>query len=337
MIGEYPMREINPSIANIAEPLINSKPFHRLHSVTFLGILSPRFAYLPDHPLSQKKDTKARLLRDDATRADHSIAVANIVLAFCDRFSLAEQTRRYAIAWALLHDIATWPLSHTSEAAFTRITGLTHKALRHKLIIGDPSLPKDYTLVNAIREMGIDPNQVLFLFDKNTKPQDSCLSLLYSFIHSAITPDTLEGISRSRHALGVDVLPPSDVLGSFERDLLNTMILRKHSRPVLKFLRDKKEIYEKYINTRQAIEYESRWTDAILQLFGSFSLIESLELTEDEVVAQVSQLGLQDFRSVGRYKAPRQYIIDKALAKKRILPKDQRLEDLDQFFHSRRK
>ena len=328
---------INPSIANIAEPLINSKPFQRLHSITFLGILSPRFAHLPDHPLSPKKATKTRLLRDDATRADHSLAVANIVLAFCERLSLAEQTRRYAIAWALLHDIATWPLSHTSEAAFTRITGLTHKALRHKLIIGDPSLPKHYRLVDAIREMNIDPNQVLFLFDKNTRPEDSCLGPLYSFIHSAITPDTLEGIYRSRHALGIDVLPPSDVLASFEKDLLNTMILRKHSRPVLKFMREKKEVYEKYINTRQAIEYESRWTDAILNLFGSISLIESLELMEDEVVTRVCELGLQDFHSVGRYKAPRQYIIDKTLAKKRILPGNQRLEDLDQFFHSKRK
>ena len=331
------MRRINPSIANIAEPLINSKPFHRLHNISFLGILSPRFAHLPDHPLSPKKDTKTRLLRDDASRADHSLAVANIVLTFCERFSLAEQTRRYAIAWALLHDIATWPLSHTSEAAFTRITGVTHKALRHKLIIGDPSIPKDYRLGDAIRQMDIDPDQVLVLFDKSTKPKDPCLDLLYSFIHSAVTPDTLEGIYRSRHALGIDVLPPSDVLASFERDLLNTMIPRKHSRPVLKFMREKKEIYEKYINTQQAIEYESRWTDAILLLFGSISLIDSLELMEDEVVTQVCQLGLRDFQSVGRYKAPRQYIIDKTLAKKRILLRDQRLEDLDHIFHSKRK
>ena len=331
------MWRINPSIANIAKPLINSKPFHRLHDISFLGILSPRFAGLPDHPLSVKKNAKTRLLQDDASRAHHSLAVANIVLAFCELLSLAEQTRRYAIAWALLHDIATWPLSHTSEAAFTRITGVTHKALRHSLIIGDPSIPKDYRLGHAIREMDIDPDQVLALFDKSTKPKDSCLSLLYSFIHSAITPDTLEGIYRSRHALGIDVLAPSDVLASFDNDLLNTMILRKRSKPVLKFMRDKKEIYEKYINTQQAIEYESRWSDAILHLFGSISLIDSLELTEEEVVTQVCQLGLGTFQSVGRYKAPRQYIIDKTLAKKRILPRDQRLEDLDQIFHSKRK
>lgn len=331
------MPRINPSIATIAEPLINSKSFYRLHNISFLGILSPRFLHLPDHPLSSRKEVKSRLLGDDGSRAAHSLAVANIVLNFCDLFSLAEQTKRYAIAWAFLHDIATWPLSHTSEAAFTRITGITHKTLRYKLINDDPSIPKHYRLGDAIREMDIDPKQVVTLFDKTNKPKDPCLGLLYSFIHSAITPDTLEGIYRSRRALGIDVLSPSDVLHSFERDLLNTMILKKHSRPVLKFMREKKEIYEKYINTQQAIEYESRWTDAILYLFGKISLIDSLELMEDEIVTQVCQLGLPDFQSIGRYKPPKKYIIDEALTKKHTLLRDRRLEDLDQLFQSKRK
>ena len=225
------MPQIDPSIVTLSEPLTNSKPFQRLHSIAFLGILSPRFAHLPDHPLSSKKEAKRRLLSDDESRAAHSLAVGSIVLKFCELFSLPEQTKRYAIAWALLHDIATWPLSHTSEAAFTRITQITHQQLRYKLIVNDTSIPKDYWLGHAIREMDIDPNQVLLLFNKNIKPKDPSIGRLYSFIHSAITPDTLEGIYRSRRALGIDVLSPSDILKSFERDLFNTMILKKHSRP----------------------------------------------------------------------------------------------------------
>ena len=102
-------------------------------------------------------------------------------------------------------------------------------------------------------------------------------------------------------------------------------------------MREKKDICEKYINTQQAIEYESRWTDAILYLFGSISLIDSLELKEDDVVQKVCQVGLRAFQSIGRYKAPRRYMIDETLTKKRTLLKDRRLEDLDQLFQSKRK
>ena len=331
------IRRVNRFIADIAEPITRSKSFQRLYDISFLGILSPRFAHFPDHPLSLKKEAKTRRLRDDESRAHHSLEVANIVLSFCELFSLTGQTRHYAVAWALLHDVATWPLSHTSEAAFTSITGVTHKALRHKMVIGDPSIPEDFWLEDAIREMSIDPNQVLFLFNKKIKPEDPCLGVLHSFIHSAITPDTLEGICRSRRALGIGVSSPSDVLDSFERDLLNTMIVRRHSRPVLTFMREKKEIYEKYINTQHAIKYESRWTDAILHLFGSISLIDSLELMEDAMVEKVRQLGLPAFHSIGRYKTPRRYIIDETLSKKRTLLTDRKLVDLDKLFHSKPK
>lgn len=330
-------RPISQSIADIAEPIVRSKPFQRLFNVSFLGILSPRFATLPDHPLSLKKKATALRTGDDESRAHHSIEVANIMLSFCEPSSFAEQTRKYAIAWALLHDIATWPLSHTSEAAFTSITGLTHQALRRKMVFGDPSIPKDYSVDYAIREMGINHNQMMSLFDKSIRPQDEQLAFLHSFIHSAITPDTLEGIHRSRRALGIDVSSPNAVLASFKTDLLNTMIVNKHSRPVLKFMRQKKEIYETYLNTQHAIRYESRWTDAIKHLFGSISLINSLELTEDDIVERVCQAGLPAFQSIGRYKPPRRYIIDETLSNKRTLQKDRKLEDLVQIFHSERK
>lgn len=205
------------------------------------------------------------------------------------------------------------------------------------MVIGDASLSKEYWLENAIREMGVNPNVVVVLFDKNDKPNDSRLDLLHSFIHSAITPDTLEGICRSRRALGIDVSSPNDVLASFERDLLDTMIVREHSKPVLKFMREKKEVYEKYINSQSAIKYESRWMDAIKILYESISLTESLELMEDEVVEKVCQSGLPEFRAIGRYKAPQRYVIDRTLNKKRMLLGDLKLEDLDEIFHSERK
>ena len=331
------MRPISQAIANIAEPIVRSKSFQRLYDISFLGILSPRFGRLPDHPLSFKRKATPLRTLDDESRAHHSIEVANIMLNFCEPYSSSEPTRKYAVAWALLHDIATWPLSHTSEAAFTSIIGLTHQALRRKMVLGDPSLPKDYSMEGAIREMGISHVQMMSLFDKNIRPQDPDLGFLHSFIHSPITPDTLEGIHRSGRALGIAVSSPSAVLASFERDMLDTMILNKHSRPVLKFMRQKREIYETYLNTQYAIKYESRWTDAIKDLFGSITLVASLELREDEMVKGVCQSGLPEFQSIGRYKPPRRYIIDESLSNKRTLQKDRKLEDLGQLFHSERK
>ena len=331
------VRQTSSSIGDIAEPVISSKPFQRLYKISFLGILSPRFAYLPDHPFSRKKEVKTGQTQDDESRAHHSLEVATLVLRFCDLLSLSEQTRKYAVAWALLHDIATWPLSHTSEAAFTSITGLTHKALRRKMVMGDSSFPKDYWMKDAILEMGIEPNLLIALFDKNGKPNDQCFGQLHSFIHSPITPDTLEGIQRARRAFGIHVSSPGSVLASFENDLFDTMIARRHSGPVLKFMREKKEVYEKYINTQHAIIYESRWTDAIKNMYGSLSLVESFELMENEMVARVFQSGLPEFQAIGRYKAPRTYIIDETLRKKRTLLVDRKLEDLDQIFHSERK
>ena len=328
------MSQTNISIVDIAEPIIESKAFRRLYDISFLGILSPRFSRLPGHPLSSPKAKNARQASDDESRACHSLEVANIVLSFCEWFSPKEHTKRYAVAWALLHDIATWPLSHTSEVAFTYITGLTHNALRQKMVIGHPSIPRDFRIDDVIQEMGVCPNTVMELFNKGSKPSDTRLWLLYSFVHSVITPDTLEGICRSRRALGLPASSPSDVLASFEMDLSHAVIARKDSRPVLKFMREKKEIYQNYLNTRRAIEYESRWSDSIKDLFGSVTLTESLELPEDRMVATVSRKGLPAFNAIGRYKAPRRYLISETLKNKRTLQKDRNLEDLGQIFHS---
>ena len=302
-------------IDNIAKPIIDSESFHRLYDATFLGILSPRFSLrLPDHPLLSKI---ARGLKptDDGSRANHSLSVAKLVVEFCNAFSLSDSTKKYAVVWALTHDIATWPLSHTGEAVFASITGTTHKLLRHKMVTGSPELPSELRLSEQIRAMSLDPDRLVLLFRKKNLPPDEKFKefrVLHSLIHSAITPDTLEGIHRAGQSVGAQVPDPSTVLNSFGRnmDLFNlnaAIVQKKSSGPILKFWREKQKIYDTYINTPRTMAFESRCSEAIRKAFGSVSLVESLGLTENDVVEAVSCAALPPFESIIRYKAPQKY------------------------------
>ena len=110
-------------------PLIDSEGFKRLHRATFLGILSPKFAEaaLVDVPVSFTGIA-------DGSRYDHSIGAASLLLDICNNLSLSEESCRYAVAWGLIHDIATWPLSHTGEAAFHQSSSVTVNLTRPDII-----------------------------------------------------------------------------------------------------------------------------------------------------------------------------------------------------------
>lgn len=322
-------------IDRIAKPIMDSESFHRLHDVTFLGILSPRFTLrLPDHPLFSKIDRGLKPV-DDGSRANHSLSVAKLAVEFCNAFSLSNSTKKYAVVWALTHDIATWPLSHTGEAAFTSITGTTHKLLRHKMVTGSPEIPRKLRTSEQIRAIGLDPDRLTLLFRKKNLPPDEEfkeLRVLHSLIHSAITPDSLEGIHRAGQSVGAQVPDPSTVLNSFDRNmhLFNVAIVRKKSSgPILKFWREKQKIYETYINTPRTMAFESQCSEAIRNAFGSVSLVESLELTEKDVVEAVSCAALPPFESIVRYKAPQKYFLDSSLKHKRVFRGDYPIGELN--------
>lgn len=116
-------------LAPIAGPLIDSEGFKRLHLTTFLGGLSPKFAHLVDAPVSFTDIA-------DGSRGDHSIGVAALILDICNCLSLSQESCRYGVAWGLVHDIATWPLSHTGEAAFNKNSNVDAKTLRMQMIEG---------------------------------------------------------------------------------------------------------------------------------------------------------------------------------------------------------
>jgi hypothetical protein len=203
-------------------PLLHSHAAQRLRNVTFLGILSPRFRQLPGCPLWPPAP---EALPDDGSRFDHSIGVALTALDFAQQFGLSPRARRYAAAWGLVHDVATWPLSHTSEPAFTAATGMTSRRLREAMLLDREVVPPPYRLGSILREMDLDPVTLVDLFSR-VPVSDEDLALFQQVVRSPLTPDTLEGAWRSGLVFGVPVPAPQEVRLALQRDFAGLSLAR---------------------------------------------------------------------------------------------------------------
>ena len=307
----------------IAGPLIDSEGFKRLHRATFLGILSPKFAEAApvDVPVSFTSIA-------DGSRYDHSIGAASLLLDICHNLSLSEESCRYAVAWGLIHDIATWPLSHTGEAAFHQSASVDTKTLRIQMIEGSKNLPSSLHLNRAIADIGLDTSVLLSLLDAKNPAKSKSVETLWPIIHSPITPDTLEGIWRTGRVFGVDVPEPRIVASAIDKDSSVPFILKSKSTPILLFWRRKAELYNKVINNEKVIFWESMWSFSIAHHFKNIELEKSLYLDEEEIIKRVLNEGLLKPPKVQRYKAPLQYYPDQQLYRKRVLDSDRRIIDL---------
>lgn len=299
-----------PELQSLARPLLHSRAVQRLADVTFLGILSPRFRGVVDSPLWPAK--KGEIV-GDGSRFDHTLGVALVALDLARRFDLSERGQRYAVAWGLAHDIATWPLAHTSEPAFTRITGISARSLRAAMLLGGNEVPERYRLAPVLRDMDIDPSILASLFDRNDIPPDGELALFEQVVHSPLTPDTLEGMWRCGFVFDVPVTRPDDVVAALIRHRRTACVDGKRMPAILEFWRSKSDIYQRFINREDVIAWESAWTVGLERCCAGVSLAESLELREDELVAAVERPGLPTASRVVRYKEPQEYIINGAL------------------------
>jgi HD superfamily phosphohydrolase len=298
-----------PELQALAEPLLHLSAFQRLADVTFLGILSPRFRGVVDSPLWPATNGDV----EDGSRYDHTLGVALVALDLARSFGFSERGQRYAAAWGLTHDIATWPLSHTAEPAFTAITGISARGLRASMLLGTDEVPERYRLAPALRDISIDPATLASLFDRGDLPGDEELALLKQIVRSPLTPDTLEGMWRCGAVFGVPVTPPDDVVAALVRHGRTARVDRRRMPAILEFWRSKSDIYQRFINREDVIVWESAWAVALQRCCTGVSLAGSLELSEDELVGAVVQLGLPAASRVVRYKEPQEYIINGAL------------------------
>jgi hypothetical protein len=305
-----PWRHRLAELEEIAQPLLHSQAVQRLANVTFLGILSPRFRGTVDSPLWPAAD---RDLVDDGSRYDHTVGVALVALDLARKLDFSKQGQRYAVAWGLTHDVGTWPLSHTSEPAFTAVTGTSARGLRTGILLSSTAVPERYRLASILRHLGIDPGTLASLFDQTTTPADEEVALLKQVVHSPLTPDTLEGMWRCGTVFGVPVLPPGEVVAAFRRRQGLACLDGRRLPAVLDFWRGKSTIYERFINREDVVLWESAWAAALQRCCAGVSLAESLELSEDELVSAVERTGLPTVSRVIRYKEPQEYVINVAL------------------------
>ena len=316
-----------------ADPLLRSFAFLRLTGVTFLGILSPRFSFLPRFPFKTHVDYQML----DGTRADHSIAVARLALEICKAMKLSEQAQKYSVAWALLHDVATWPLSHTGEAAFVKTTNLDSHLLRELIIRGSTKLPDYFGVPDVLRKLRIDTDILLSLFDKSTNAGTRDLSVLWQILNSPMTPDTIEGMYRSGQVFGITVPNPEEIAQQFVSDLFSDAhINRDGSGLVLRFWRSKSQIYRKYINSKKSIRFESEWALRIERAFSNCGLVESLLLPEIGILAVAGTIKLDRYEQ-RRYKPPLDYFVAAPYARKRNIGHDLRISELSDFLSKVRK
>ncbi|MEW8295459.1 MAG: hypothetical protein AB2651_21425 [Candidatus Thiodiazotropha sp.] len=308
---------------SLAEPLIESLAFKRLDKTTFLGILSPKFHSHVRSPLyvdinkdNSKEKKDSYLNKDDGTRKDHSMDVAILFLDMVSSLGLKESTYKYAVAWGLVHDIATWPLSHTGEAAFSELLGISGKKLRTQMILGDKSLPSDLSVRSALSEIGVIPNKLLELFDKEPTGISKDLIPLWEIVHSPLTPDSLEGIWRSGRVLGIDVPTPDKVINAISKSLFGTIVSKSSSSSVLDFWRRKSELYKKTINRPCIIRLESSWSFALEKYYRDSSLFDTLHFSESEIVNELSTRGIPSSNSIKRYKHPLIYYVEPSRKKK---------------------
>jgi hypothetical protein len=296
-------------LESLAKPLLDSPAFHRLNRLTFLGILSPRFATKALSPLWNSSWFGVA----DGTRRDHSLGVAITALELARLLGLSSITVRYAAAWGLTHDIATWPLSHTGEAAFRSITGTSSQEVREAILRGSEQIPRHYCLDRFLRLMDLQPETLLNLFQKDSLPPSAELALLKQVIHSPLTPDTLEGAWRGGAVFGIPVPSPADMLPCFIRHEKTVCLNGNHLGTVADFWNRKAEMYHRFINRQEVILWESAWSLAIKRECEGWSLADSLDAQEDVLVARILATGLPKCSHVVRYKKPQEYVVNGSL------------------------
>ena len=317
-------------LQKVAEPIIRSAPFSRLYKVTFLGILSPRFRDLRGFPISYGRNVSGE---SDETRGHHSACVASLMGKLASKLMLPKRAIDYAVAWGLLHDIATWPLSHTGEASFSNSTETDSRDLRSMMIFGSHRIPNSLSLYHIIKSMSLDHEIMVELFNKKATGFGPDLEAVHKIIHSTLTPDALEGMHRSGRVFDVYVPCPHEFLKTIERDLISGIRVREDgSDLVFKFWRGKAKIYSDYINTYKSIEFESMWSRAIQEAFAKLSLKETLELSEAEIVRRIAGAAVVRGKDVQRYKDPLCYVIADDYKRRRKFDKSVPIEALSNIF-----
>ncbi len=169
------LRDFAPDVQRMVRAIVDSRAFQRLKKISFLGAID-RFS---------RNELHSRTL-SSGSRFDHSLGVAQMMLAISRKMDLSPGELRLAIANALLHDIGHGPYSHSCEPFFSEAFGIDHhKALL--LMIED----EGSEVSRILRSFGLWLDYRRFVRSPSSIPAVECL------FYGPINIDTMEGIVRS--------------------------------------------------------------------------------------------------------------------------------------------
>ncbi len=325
------IKNANNTVKAICEPLIETHAFKRLKNAQFMGILSSKFNMLTTRLLIHAQTNRYSVKIDDETRFEHSIGVAYLAYRLSKNLNFSEMNSLYVTCWGLLHDISSWPLSHTGEAAFSFTTNVKSSELRQHIITGAKNLPEEYSVKHVILDMGLLPEVVLQLFEKKPSPSlDRQLQAFWQIIHSPMTPDTIEGVWRAGKHYGMKSIPrPDDLIESYNADLFGMPQVDKAKIPLIKqFWNKKSELYDTFINNEEMVRWESACSQIIIEKYKKLTLIETLEIKESEILNNIAEW-IPGIDSTVRYKRPLKYVYDVKIAKK--MNRDPQIKYLKDF------
>lgn len=296
--------QVSGRLAKMVEPILHAPAFKRLENISFLGILSPRYAEISKSPIYKRRSLQNVRVVADGSRADHSIGVANIAVDICARLEFSIEQQKYAAAWGLLHDLGNWPLSHTAQHAFSELLGVSAKAVRGWLITNDSRAPEKYFIADELCACGIDPIRLLSLFQRSP---DRELRPVADILQSRLTPDMIDGVWRSGRAFGMHRFMPASLNEVMYLDLARDVVIdNDRFDRALAFWRAKRELYSRFFSSRTTVRLESKWSRGVALHFldSDLTLLESLELNEQWLVQKVSE-SIGDVSSeVHRWKPP---------------------------------
>jgi len=283
------------------EPLLDSVWFRRLGRVSFLGTLDAQ----PD--ASQR-----------TTRLEHSVAVAEAAQRLGLGAGLQGRALTTFVLAALLHDVGHYPLSHSAEAALSRVFGGDHHALTRWILLGGGPVSPERSLRPAVEALGCDPQEVWALIAG--EPQPLVPAALAAYFSGQLNPDTLEAIPRVARSFAI----PHDESGSdFLRVEAGQLVLPLSAvARADRFWRLKDEIYVSIVNRPSNIQYEEAVSAAAASLERStLGPIESLD--DSAFLAAIGDVRFdlaatdRAFEVVADPKGPRvrkRYRIDDAIA-----------------------
>jgi hypothetical protein len=301
--------------SDLVGPILLCSGFKRLGSISFLGILSPRYAELANNPIYSRPTVKLNQITQDGSRADHSYGVALLAQKICKEIGLTAEQQKYAAAWGLLHDLGNWALSHTAQHAFSELLGVKTKTVREWLVISDSRVPQKYTITQELCACGIDPERMLGLFQKRP---DKDLEIVHSILRSKLTPDMLEGVWRSGQAFGVETLNPNEFITAWYPDLANDYALcNTHKLKAIQFWHTKQEIYRRFFSSKSVVRFENHWSAAVFDFFKnrSLTLEQSFEIDEQKLVEEITKYVSRTTKEVLRWKPPIRQRINKPYPK----------------------